>query len=120
MYPVLLYGQVVFELVGDCPVEDLREHFAEQSCNHEGQNNDQHSRSQVKKQPAAGNQGDEKAVGSHAVKTRTFSWMKQLSFNTLRNSLRSSRMIRTARIPDNMKMTLRDKICMLKYGLYFP
>ncbi len=69
MYPVLLYGQVVFELVGDCPVEDLGEHFAEQSRNHEGQNNDQHSRSQVKKQAAAGNQGDEKAVGSHAVKT---------------------------------------------------
>ena len=68
MHPVFLYGQVVFELVGDCPVEDLGEHFAEQSRNHEGQNNDQHSRSQVKKQAAAGNQSDEKAVGSHAVK----------------------------------------------------
>ena len=63
-----LYRQIVFELVSDCPVKDLGQHFTEQAGNHKGQNDDQHGRSQVKKQAAAGNQGYEKAIGSHAVK----------------------------------------------------
>jgi len=61
--------QIVFLLVADSLGENLRQHLAEQSGNHKGQEYDQYGRSQIEKQPHKGYEDNPEAIVSHSVET---------------------------------------------------
>lgn len=64
----LLYGQIIFFLVGDGFVKNTCQNLAEQPGDHKDQNYDKHRRGQIEKKAACRYYCNEKAVNAHFLK----------------------------------------------------